>query len=77
MEYLSYEEMEKLPTKRLLAYKNKRLRDRPVPCSLGLCSKCTDGECEEINEYMHYALTLKYAKAILATREHVERKRKC
>lgn len=77
MKLLTKEEMEKLPTKRLLAYKTKLLsvRDKEV-------CWCGDRSCEYAGDRDPNSFTKQHptwqdiyinVKAVLATREHVER----
>jgi len=78
MKLLSREEMEKLPTKRLLAYKNRLLR-----VSSGQCD-CGDSGCDFTRNQLledgvliksspEWQATYTTCKELLATREHVER----
>ena len=74
--YLTKEQLEKLPTKRLLAYKKKNF---PHPGKID-CSECID-TCHNYNEYARcsqygpeYIETYETIKSILATREHVKRR---
>ena len=73
MKYLTYEEMEKLSTPRLLAYKKKHFRSAEYPfyvddsiwdCD---CSTCRSHK-EEVTAY---STQFGYIKEILAKREHV------
>lgn len=77
MKLLTKEEMEKLSTKRLLAYKAKLLtvQDNP-PCS------CADRYCDYFDERDYSLFTKSHpdwkelynnVKSILNNREHVER----
>jgi hypothetical protein len=78
MKILTREQLEKLPTKRLLAYKSRLLRVSDGNCSCG-CEGCD----HEINQLLEDGVLIKsspiwqqtYAavKEILSTREHVER----
>lgn len=79
MKILTREEMEKLNTKRLLAYKNRLLR-----VGDGYCEKCGESGCEYVvKEPLEQGVliksspiwqeTYKAVKEILATREHIER----
>ena len=75
MKYLTYEEMEKLTTKRLLAYKRKYLQSEDIlrssfedytfDCT---CPSCIDkkAKCAE------HDLAYKNIKEILSKREHVQ-----
>lgn len=70
--------MEKLPTKRLLAYKKKWLKNPDYPHSYEdfiwdcNCSICTDQK----NKIKEYNETYKNIISILNTREHIKRKGK-
>lgn len=69
---LTFEQLEKLSTKRLLAYKRKHYshklfpEDHVVDCSCYFC----DFEKDNIKEHND---ELEQIKKILSTREHVER----
>ena len=69
---LSQEQLEKLSTKRLLAYKRKYYSHKVFPED-----HVIDCDCEfclsEKNDIKHHNNQLEQIKKILSTREHVER----
>jgi hypothetical protein len=81
MKYLSYEEMEKLSTKRLLAYKKKHLNPNNQPKCNSWCTnwiiKEHRDQCIKDCGQKHYDDLLAFEtaynniKQILSTREHV------
>ena len=73
MIYLTLEQMEKMSTKRLLNYKRKYLTHN----SYMNCGLCT-GPCPEMlernaKEIVKWEVAHTNIKAVLATREHVEK----
>jgi hypothetical protein len=68
MKVLSKEQLEKLTTKRLLAYKNKFLAVPDVCAERCLCDK----EVVMSKVHRQWSRTYSEIKAVLATREHVE-----
>jgi len=78
MKILSKAEMEKLPTKRLLAYKTRLLKVRDYCCYCGdpSCPSKNEDEGEQVFDKTHPTWKATYAavKEVLTTREHVERK---
>ena len=68
MKYLSKEEMEKLTTRRLLAYRNRLLKCRET------YSEDNDlNKSETVKESSEWQENYKLTKTVLACREHVER----
>jgi hypothetical protein len=78
MKFLSKEEMEKLPTKRLLAYKAKLLTVNDDFCWCG--DRSCDIEKQDPNRFnkSHPTWQELYnnVKSVLNTREHIERETK-
>lgn len=81
MKYLTYEEMEKLTTKRLLAYKKKRLSLKQEPKCNSWCNCFSIGNfdiCEKncgkekLGELIRFKTAYDNIRKILATREHVQ-----
>ena len=84
--YLTKEQMEKLPTRRLLAYKKKHLNLGARPRCASGCTNYLNGfidscvkSCgsKHVEELIEFDKSLKNIKDILNTREHIERKGKC
>jgi hypothetical protein len=78
MKILSREEMEKLNTKRLLAYKNRLLRvsDGDCWCGDSGCNHERDALLEDgvfIKASPLWQETYKNVKEVLNTREHIQR----
>lgn len=72
MNLLSREQLEKLTTKRLLAYKNKLMQ---VHDSGDWNDYCICFQNEHINKTSpEWQETYQNVKSVLATREHIERK---
>lgn len=74
MKFLSEEEMEKLTTKRLLAYKKKVLPNQMHPVCRKQDFRCTAGcdHCEFDKEADEYEKTYLLCKSILSKRESVK-----
>lgn len=73
MKYLTYEEMEKLTTERLLAYKKKHLSSER--CPFYRSHKCHDNGCtvcSSLQLKLEQSLAYKNIKEILSTREHIQ-----
>ena len=74
--YLTKQQMEKLSTKRLLAYKRQYLSYNPFY----YCSICGDCCCVETRnrnseDIKSWENAYQYLKDILSTREHIERRK--
>ena len=65
MTTMTREQMEKLPTKRLVAFRRKYWKLPPSWCDCGTCFNCRQDKDVESQ--------LNMAKEVLDTREHVER----
>lgn len=70
--YLSYEQMSKLTTKRLLAYKKKYLTDTHCNNYRDLCEGTDCTTCSDYAELQQLEQAYKNIRDILATREHVQ-----
>lgn len=66
-EYLTREQMEKLTTKRLLAYKKKRLPNSFPP----VCEECEDCSCFCCDPKVDYQRAYDTIKDILSKREDI------
>ena len=79
LKILSKEELEKLTTPRLLAYKTRLLKVRDYNCYCGdpSCTVRSEENPDELNKsHPTWQNLFNLVKQILLTREHVERKDK-
>lgn len=73
---LTIEQLQKLPTKRLLAYKKKLWETKLPNVDYHDYFSCTCSDCkEDKKKYELRNLLIERVKTVLATREHVERKK--
>lgn len=73
--FLSREQLEKLPTKRLLAYKRKRLHGYVPPCyeRMEIEADIKPCDCDECKAFKEKLAVREIVKDILINREHVAR----